>query len=68
MRLVFGLICSPFLLNAKIKVHCEKYLNVWQDFASEFLRNLYADDSTPGFDSFEEGYEKFLKARLVSYE
>ena len=40
-------------------------MNVWQDFVFEFLRNLYADDSTLGFDSFEEGYEYFLKARKI---
>ena len=28
LRVVFGLICSPSLLNATIKVQCEKYLNV----------------------------------------
>ena len=65
LRVVFGLICRPFLLNATIKVHCEKYLNVWQDFVFEFLRNLYVDDSTLGFDSFEEGYVYFLKARKI---
>ena len=58
----FRLICSPFLLNATIEVHCEKYLNVWQDFLFEFLRNLYVDHSTLGFDLFEKGYEYFLKA------
>ena len=40
LRVVFVLICSPFILNAAIKVHCEKYLNVWQDFVLKFLRNL----------------------------
>ena len=65
LRVVFGLICSPFLLNATIKVHCEKYLNIQPDFVFELLRNLYVDDSTFGFDSFEEGYESFLKARKI---
>ena len=62
LRVAFGLICSPFLLNATIEVHCEKYLNVWQDFLFEFLRNLYVDHSTLGFDLFEKGYEYFMKA------
>ena len=47
-------------MNATIKVQ-----NVWQDFVFKFLRNLYVDDSTLGFDSFEEGYEYFLKARKI---
>ena len=52
-------------MNITIKVHCEKYLNVWQNFVFEFLRNLYADYLTLGFDLFEEGYEYFLKARKI---
>ena len=56
---------QPVLLNITIKVHCEKYLNVWQDFVFEFLRNLYVDYPTLGFDFFEEGYEYFLKARKI---
>ena len=47
-------------MNATVKVQ-----NVWQDFVFKFLRNLYVDDSTLGFDSFEEGYEYFLKARKI---
>ena len=63
LRVVFGLICSRFLLNATIKVHCEKYLNVWQDFVLEFLRNSHGSDTKLGFDSFEKGYEYFLKTQ-----
>ena len=65
LRVVFGLICSPFLLNATIKVHCEKYLSVSQDCIRKLLRNLSVDVSTLGFDSFEKDYECFLKARKI---
>ena len=65
LRVVIGLTCSSFLLNATTKIHCEKYLNDWENFVFEFLRNLYVDDSTFGFDSFDEGYEYFLKARKI---
>ena len=64
-RVVFRLICSPFILNATIKVYCKKYLNVGQNFISEFLRNLHVDSFTLGFDSFNDGYEHFLKARKI---
>ena len=33
LRVVFGLICSLFLLNATIKVHFQNY-NVWLDFSN----------------------------------
>ena len=39
--------------------------SVWQGFVFEFLRNLYADDSTLGLDSFDKGYEYFLKVRKI---
>ena len=64
-RVVFRLICSPFILNATIKVYCKKYLNVGQNFISEFLRNLHVDSFTLGFDSFNDGYEHFSKARKI---
>ena len=59
LRVLFGLICSPFLLNATIKVHRGQYLNISQDFVFEFLRNLYVDDSRLGFDFSAEGYGYF---------
>ena len=39
--------------------------SVWQGFVFEFLRNLYADDSTLGLGSFEKGCEYFLKVRKI---
>ena len=49
LRVVFGLICSPFLLNATVKHHASKYSTKWKYFVEKFLRDLYVDDSTSGF-------------------
>ena len=52
-------------MNATIKVHCEEYLSVSQDFICNFLRNLSVDVSTLDFDLFEKGYEYFLEAQKI---
>ena len=49
LRVVFGLICSPFLLNATVKHHASKYSTKWKYFVEKILRDLYVDDSTSGF-------------------
>ena len=38
LRVVFGIIFSPFLLNATIKYHLERYLNDVKNFVKEFLK------------------------------
>ena len=46
-RFVFGLTCSPFLLNGTISAHLEQfngYVNL-KDFICKFIRDLSVDDS-----------------------
>ena len=41
-RLVFGLICSPFILNATVKVHIQNFINdETVRILTQFLRDLY---------------------------
>ena len=43
-RVLFGLKCSPFLLNGTVKVHVEKHVNhETRAFLEKFLRDLYVD-------------------------
>ena len=49
-RVLFGLVCSPFLLNATIRHHLThpgKYDSV---FVDKFVRDIYVDDSSTGFE------------------
>ena len=63
LRVVFGLICSPFLLNATVKHHAK-----WKHFVEKFLRDLYVDDSTSGFDTVFAAYDFYLKAKSVMHD
>ena len=65
-RAVFGLKSSPFLMNGTISGH------VSQDIVNEvhnvevlkkLLRNLYVDDSTTSFNSFNQGVEFYVIAK-----
>ena len=38
-RIVFGLTCTPFLLNATIKLHLEKFLSI--DGSKNLSKNCY---------------------------
>ena len=52
--MVFGVSSSPFLLNATVKHHREKYDAEDPDFFETFLRSIYVDDLSTGGDT-EEG-------------
>ena len=60
-RVVFGVSSSPFLLNATIKHHMDKYRFTDEVFVDKFLRSIYVDDVSFGADAAEAGYELYLK-------
>ena len=49
-RLVFGLVCSPFILNVKLRNYLSKYENVDPKFVDTVVRALYVDDFAAGKD------------------
>ena len=55
-RVIFGLTCSPFLLNGTIKEHLQKYLPLhdYREVVLQLLENLYVDDSSNSFNSTEQ--------------
>ena len=64
---VFGLTCSPFLLNVTISAHLEQfngYVN-FREFACKFIRSLYIDDSSNRFDDIEDAYSFYKRAKSI---
>ena len=47
-RVIFGMNCSPFLLNATLKYHVNGYYSTTPDLAEKLLSGLYVDDWTGG--------------------
>ena len=68
LRVVFGLICSSFLLNAIVKHHASKYFTKWKYFVDKCLRDLFVDDSTSGFDTVFTAYDFYLKAKSMVHD
>ena len=65
LRVVFGLTCSPFLLNGTIRHHLSQYLCSHKEFISKFLDDLYVDDTTSGCASVSEGKKFFFNASNI---
>eukprot|EP00731_Ephydatia_muelleri_P035515 Em0131g2a len=63
-RVVFGVSASPFLLNATIRRHVEKYKDEDPQFVDKFNRSIYVDDLTFGAKTEDEALELFTKSRL----
>lgn len=56
-KVVFGVSSSPFLLNATVKHHIERYEEEDPDFVETFLRSIYVDDLSTGGDTDEVAYQ-----------
>jgi len=63
-RVVFGVSASPFLLNATINHHMEKFKSTDHHFVEKFRRSVYVDDLTTGSGDVESAYEFYIKAKL----
>ena len=51
---VFSVSSSPFLLNATLQHHIERYRSSDPSFVDMFIRSIYVDDLTSGADTEEE--------------
>ena len=63
-RVVFGVCSSPFLLDATMKYHIERYKNEDPEFVDQFLRSIYVDDLSSGATDSDAAYELYLKSKL----
>ena len=62
-RVVFGVSSSPFLLNATIKHHMNRYMEVDQQFVEKFERSIYVDDVTSKACNEHETFQLYKKAK-----
>ena len=58
-RVVFGVSFSPFLLNATISHHLNKYRNRYPDLVDTLMHSIYVDDVTFGANTEDEAYQLF---------
>eukprot|EP00795_Rhopilema_esculentum_P006856 gene6856-12454_t len=64
-RVVFGVTCSPFLLNATLSHHIRKYQDENPIICTKLLSALYADDVTSGGYSVEDVFQLFLQSKQI---
>ena len=62
-RVVFGVSPSPFLLNATIRHHLEKYHQAQPDLVEMIGRSFYVDDLVTGAEDEERAYQLFMKSK-----
>ena len=60
---MFGVSASPFLLDATLKHHIEKYRKEDPSFVDTFTRSLYGDDITYGANDDVEAYKLYSKSK-----
>ena len=59
---------SPFLLNATIKQHLQKYANGSPELVKALLNSLFVDDMTSGESTVERGFDLFVNSRKIMAE
>ena len=64
-RVVFGVSCSPFLLNATLQHHLNQYLNSHSELVKKLTKSLYVDDIVGGAQSEEEAYQLYLTSKKI---
>ena len=60
---VFGLCCSPFIMNATLQHHIKQYEEVDPEFVKLMLNSFYCDDLPLPIKSLEEAVSVCLKAK-----
>ena len=66
-RAVFGVSSSPFLLNATIKFHLEKYLETNEALVHQLLQSTYVDDIS-GSCTKDEAFNLYVESKRIFRE
>lgn len=64
-RVVFGVTSSPFLLNATIRQHLQKYAEENPELINALSNSLYLDDLTSGDSTVERAFYLFVKSKEI---
>ena len=64
-RVVFGVSASPFLLNATVKHHLEKYLDTHSETVTAILQSIYVDDIVFGAEDEESAYKLYRESKEI---
>ena len=64
-RVVFGVSSSPFLLNATIRHHIEKYRASQPELVDILIQSTYVDDVIFGADTEEEAYSLYMSSKEI---
>ena len=64
-RVVFGVSSSPFLLNATIRHHIEKYRASHPELVDILIQSTYVDDVIFGADTEEEAYSLYMSSKEI---
>eukprot|EP00112_Aurelia_sp_Birch-Aquarium-sp1_P000702 Seg1067.15 transcript_id=Seg1067.15/GoldUCD/mRNA.D3Y31 product="hypothetical protein" protein_id=Seg1067.15/GoldUCD/D3Y31 len=62
-RVIFGAGPSPFLLNATLRHHLDKYRYDDPEFVEKMKASLYIDDLVSGSSTLKEAFAMFIKAK-----
>ena len=64
-RVVFGISSSPFLLNATLRHHINKYESSHPILTKKLLQSLYVDDVAFGAANEEQAYQMFVTSKEI---
>ena len=67
-RVMFGVACSPFLLNATLDHHFEQYRTVFPELVDQLKRSVYVDDVLLGADTEDQALQQCHRARALLQE
>ena len=62
---MFGLSPSPFLLNATLKQHLEKYKTCHPNTISHLLDSIYVDDVITGAETEEAAFQLYQQSKKI---
>lgn len=64
-RVIFGVSSSPFLLNATVKHHLERFLTTHTETVTSILQSIYVDDVIFGAEDEENAYKLYRESKEI---